>query len=62
MIFVTYHIFSVVTAECDVKKFWGLSQLPETGADVRLEVVPPEKKKKEINFEKVTTSWIRYMW
>ena len=39
---VTCHIFSVVAAECDVKELWGLSQLAKTGADVRLEVVPPE--------------------
>jgi hypothetical protein len=41
----THQVFAVVAAERDVKEFGLLSQLPEARADVRLEVVPPEKNR-----------------
>ena len=41
----THQVFAVVAAERDVEEFGLLSQLAEARADVRLEVVPPEKNR-----------------
>ena len=38
---------AVVAAESNVEELWRLTQLAKTRADVRFEIVPPEKKKIE---------------